>query len=332
MEKEKETSESIINEIQTVSLRILLPVIIISGSIGYLGGSGFGLSPRKAEVVPNREVTEKEIVLPVRWGDLGVKMTEAGVINKEKFEALYSNRGGLDEETKKLLNGADNGNLKITQKNSGVLLNLLWALGLGNKNDVLDKGPMMTYGVAGSPAEALAKASGFASTGGWTLAKGGSMDHYSRHSFIVLTPAQQKLVEKVSKNIFRPCCDNPVYFPDCNHGMAMLGLLELMASQGVGEKEMYKTALQVNAYWFPNEYAVAAKHLESRGIKWEDADPKEILGAKYSSGSGYRKILQEAGPQQPQGGGGGCGVDAGVAPAEPVEQNSGGGGCGVEEG
>ena len=155
------------------------------------------------------------------------------------------------------------------------------------------------------------------------------MDHYSRHSFIVLTPAQQKLVEKVSKNIFRPCCDNPVYFPDCNHGMAMLGLLELMASQGVGEKEMYKTALQVNAYWFPNEYAVAAKHLESRGIKWEDADPKEILGAKYSSGSGYRKILQEAGPQQPQGGGGGCGVDAGVAPAEPVEQNSGGGGCGV---
>ena len=123
MEKEKETSESIINEMQTVSLRILLPVIIISGSIGYLGGSGFGLSPRKAEVVPNREVTEKEIVLPVRWGDLGVKMTEAGVINKEKFEALYSNRGGLDEETKKLLNGADNGNLKITQKNSGVLLN-----------------------------------------------------------------------------------------------------------------------------------------------------------------------------------------------------------------
>ena len=59
------------------------------------------------------------------------------------------------------------------------------------------------------------------------------MNHYSMHRFIVLTPEQQALVEKVSKGIYRPCCGNSVYFPDCNHGMAMLGLLELMASQGV---------------------------------------------------------------------------------------------------
>jgi hypothetical protein len=40
---------------------------------------------------------------------------------------------------------------------------------------------------------------------------------------------QQKRLEEVTIGVFRPCCDNPHAFPDCNHGMAMLGLLELMA-------------------------------------------------------------------------------------------------------
>ena len=87
----------------------------------------------------------------------------------------------------------------------------------------------------------------FASTGGWSLSKGNAMDHYSRHNFVVLTQAQAELVERVSKNIYRPCCNNSTYFPDCNHGMAMLGLLELMASQNISEGQMYKIALSVNS-------------------------------------------------------------------------------------
>lgn len=313
---ENETNQTEKNE--TISIRVLLPVIIISAALGYMAGLGVERTPRNVAVVSDREAKQKEIILPVRWGNLGVKMTSAGVIDAKKFEALYERRGGLDSETKKLLYEANNGNLKITEKNSGVLLNLLWALGLGNKNDILEKGPMQDprYGGAG----------GFASTGGWTLADGDAMKHYSRHSLIILTAEQQKLVERVSKNIYRPCCNNPTYFPDCNHGIAMLGLLELMASQGVSEKEMYKTALQVNIYWFPDNYSVIEKYFASKGISWEKADPKEILGAKYSSGSGYGKILREAGPQQQQGGGG-CGVDAGAPPAQ--QQDSEGVGCGV---
>ena len=138
-------------------------------------------------------------------------------------------QGGLDEETKKLLYQSGNGNLKITEENSGKILNLLWAFGLGNKNEILLKGPMMDpqYGGAGR----------FASTGGWTIAKGSAMEHYSNHEFIKLTKEQQTLVENVSQNIYRPCCGNSTYFPDCNHGMAMLGLLELMASEGVSEEK-----------------------------------------------------------------------------------------------
>ena len=239
------------------------------------------------------------VVIPVVWGDLGIQMARAGVIDAERFEALYEGRGGLSDETKALLYGENNGAIKITAKNSGEVLNLLWALGLGNKNDILDNGPMMDprYGGAGR----------FASTCGWTVARGDSMEHYSQHQFVALTADQQALVERVSKNIYRPCCNNPTYFPDCNHGMAMLGLLELMASQGVGEKEMYTAALQVNAYWFPDTYLTIAQYLTSKGIEWKNADPKELLGAKYSSGSGYQQILLQV-TEPAQKSGGGCGV------------------------
>ncbi len=239
------------------------------------------------------------VVLPVRWTDLGVKMTSVGVIDAEKFKTLYDKRGSPDEVTRSLLLDTENGNLVITRENSGVILNFLWALGLGNKNPILERGPMAEpqYGGAGN----------FASTGGWSLARGQAMDHYSRHPFLVLTPEQQQLVERVSKNIYRPCCNNSTYFPDCNHGMAMLALLELMASQGVSEDEMYANALQVNAYWFPDTYLTIAKYLETQGISWKEVEPQEILGYNFSSASGYQRILAEIEPQ-PSSGGGSCGI------------------------
>lgn len=254
-------------------------------------------------------IPEEGVVLPARWGDLGDQMTSSGVIDKTKFEEMYAKRGGLNSEERKLLEGLDNGNLKITKENSGFILNLLWALGLGNKNAILENGPMSDkkYGGAGN----------FASTGGWTLARNpegeqapyraSSMNHYSKHKFIVLTPEQQALVEKVSKGIFRPCCGNSTYFPDCNHGMAMLGLLELLVSQGVSEGEMYKVALAVNSYWFPDTYITIAKYLDSQGKDWAKADPKEILGFDYSSGAGFQKIRSKI-ESSGVGGGGSCGV------------------------
>ena len=80
------------------------------------------------------------VVLPVKWGDLGAKMVSVGVIDKAKLEELYVGRGGLSDEERSLLESLDNGYLKITPENSGFVLNLLWALGLGNKNEILDNG------------------------------------------------------------------------------------------------------------------------------------------------------------------------------------------------
>lgn len=243
---------------------------------------------------------QEGIEVPAKWGGIGDKMLKAGVIDAGKFEDLYKNRGGIDTYTKELLYSGENGNLKITPDNAGVILNLLWALGLGNKNDVLEKGPMIEGG--------RESAGNFASTGGWTLAKGDAMEHFSKHSFFVLNKDQQVLVERVSNNIYRPCCGNSTYFPDCNHGMAMLGLLELMASQGAGEEEMYKTALQVNAYWFPDTYLTVAVYLAQKGIIWEEADPKMVLGKEFSSASGYRNIAEQVAPTERNGKGGSCGV------------------------
>lgn len=261
------------------------------------------LARLKTEVLPAEGVE-----LPVRWGDLGKQMAEAGVVDKEKFLEIYKARENEDE-ARRFLEKNITGNLRMTAQNSGLILNLLWALGVGNKNPILEKGPMANFDgkTPKNPAELREKAGYFASTGGWGLAKGSAMDYYSRYKFIELTTDEQALVERVSKNIYRPCCDNPTYFPDCNHGMGMLALLELMASQGVSESEMYRTALQVNSYWFPDTYVTLAQYLESKGSSWAKSDPKELLGKKYSSASGYQAILKKVTPLINQGGGS-CGA------------------------
>ena len=237
--------------------------------------------------------------LPVTWGDLGKRLVEKGVIDRTQFTYLYKERLGFGPAEQKLLDEGGNGKIKITPDNAGFMLNMFWALGLGNKNLILDTGPMVDkrYNGAGN----------FASTGGWTLSKGKAMTHYSKYEFIKLNKDQQALVEKVSQGIFRPCCNNSTYFPDCNHGMAMLGLLELMASQNISEAEMYKVALQVNSYWFPDTYLTLAKYEASKGTAWKNVDPKQMLSAEFSSAGGYRAIKSQVAPVQ-GGGGGGCGV------------------------
>jgi hypothetical protein len=259
------------------------------------GDLASGKSALEEKVIP-----AEGIEMPVRWGNLGREMVEAGVIDSDKLESLYSQRSGMTEEEKALLYGEGNGNLRITPQNSGFLLNMLWALGLANENRILEEGPMQDERYGG--------AQGFASTGGWTLSTGNAMDHYSAHSFITLSSSEQEMVERVAGNIYRPCCGNSTYFPDCNHGMAMLGLLELMASQGVGEEQMYEVALQVNSYWFPDTYLTLATYFKGRGVPWEDVGPKDVLGSAYSSASGYGAIRAEVEPIQSGGGGGACGV------------------------
>ncbi len=256
------------------------------------------------------------VILPVSWDIMGQNLIKAGVIRGADFKALYANRGAFTDEYQRLLFGTTTGKLIITRDNAGVLLNLFWALGLSQKSPILEKGEMMDPKYGG--------AQNFASTGGWTLAQGNAMDHYSYHTFFTLTADQQALVEKVSRGIYRPCCGNSVHFPDCNHGMAMLGLLELMASQGVGEQDMWKTALAVNSYWFPDTYMTIAMYMKNNGVGWKDVNLREMLGVNYSSASGYARIASQVStPSSSTTSGSGCGVEGVQSAPAPTRQQSG---------
>lgn len=300
---------------------ILVSSLILSGSIIYTNKSSTSNSKQTTSsegLDLGRPVSALEgvvlpgagVILPVTWGNLGSKLVSVGVIDGERFRALYKERGQFPEEFERLLSGENAEKLKITEDNAGYLLNLLWALGLASKNPVLDTGEMTNPSYGG--------ASNFASTGGWTMAKGNPMDHYSRHLFFNLTPEQQALVDKVSRGVYRPCCGNSTHFPDCNHGMAMLGLLELMASQGISEQEMWRTALAVSSYWFPDNYLTIATYMKSKGVEWQDVKPQEMLGFDYSSASGYARIASQVASPASIGGGSGCSV--GDAPSVPVVQ------------
>jgi len=244
-----------------------------------------------------QNVIASEIRIPIRWGDLGRKLIESGVIDKTKFDEVM---GTLSDSDKKLMEESNNGEIVMTQQNSRLILNLLWGFGLANKNDVLDKGEMM---------QDPKQTGNMASTGGWGISTGDSMSHYSKHNFVNLTPEQQSMVEEMSKSIYRPCCDNSTHFPDCNHGMAMLGLLELMSANGVSKEEAYKVALEVNSMWFPQQYQELSVYFAESGITWDKVDPKTVLGISYSSASGYRNTkAQIKSLPQTQKGGGGCGL------------------------
>lgn len=242
----------------------------------------------------------------VKYGDIGPKMLEMGVIDLEKFKQVYEQSGQtLTLEQEEILTRGSDKKIKISQDNSYFLLNFFWAFGLGNKTKILTEGDMVKYGQG--------QVGNFASTGGWTLAKGDATNYYSKRALIPLTTQQEDLVNKIASNIYRPCCGNSTAFPDCNHGMALLGILELMAASNATENEMYEAAKYINAFWFPSNYYDIALYFKNKeGKDYKDVDARLVLGKDISSAFGVqtvKKWLTEKGiVEQPPQQGGGCGV------------------------
>jgi hypothetical protein len=91
--------------------------------------------------------------------------------------------------------------------------------------------------------------------------------------------------------------------------MAMLGLLELMASKGASVDEMFEAAKYVNGFWFPQQNLEIAMDLEAnQNVNFKDADARLVTGVTFSSGSGFAAVhqrLQQSGllPQAPKQGG-----------------------------
>ncbi len=217
------------------------------------------------------------------WGDIGEKLVEAGAIDMEKYEEIFtSNTNGKQDLD--IFSGNKDKSIAINENNSRLVVNTLWALGLVNKSKVLDEGPMAT---GETPTE------NFASTAGWTLGTKQAMELYSSEEIIPLNDEQQEQVQKIAENVFRPCCGNSTAFPDCNHGMAALGYIEIAVANGLSEAQIYKDLLAFNSFWFPTTYVEMAVFFEKEeGLSWEAVDAKLALSADYSSAQGAQKISQ----------------------------------------
>lgn len=261
---------------------------------------------QQAHILAAQVNPTKGYTIPVKYGMIGPKLLEAGAINYQQFEKIYAQAGKpLTDEQKTILNKGSDQEIVITGQNAYFLLNFFWALGLTNQNTILTQGPMMEKG--------REQVGSFASTGGWTIGAKAPTDLFASAPIISLTSEQQALLDKVASAVYRPCCDNPTHFPDCNHGMAMLGLLELMASQNATEDQMFQAAKDVNAFWYPQQSLEIATLFQAlQNVDFDHADARQIVSVRYSSGSGFQAVhsylvsnnlLQQA-PSQ----GGSCGV------------------------
>lgn len=290
-----------------IALAIILTFLLGVGS-GYLewGGAERAASRQEKEFTQLREQIHPidGYKLPVSYGNLGPQLTEAGVIDLNAFKDVMAASGdALSNPQLDILNKGSDQQIIITAENAHFLLNFFWAVGLANKNPILTRGPMVqnSDGQIGQ----------FASTGGWTLASQPVTELYASLDLIPLTAEQQSRVGEVAAAVYRPCCNNATLFPDCNHGMAMLGLLELMAARGATTEQMFEAAKYVNAYWFPQQTLEIALYLHAKeATDFTAADARRVVSKEFSSASGagrvHQTLLAEGLLKQASDQGGGC--------------------------
>ena len=244
--------------------------------------------------------------LPVTYGMLGPELVKAGAIDLDAFLALYADGGKpLTAEQQAILTQGSDKAVVIDHSSAHFLLNFFWAVGLANRNAILLEGPIQDKG-----ADTVGQ---YASTAGWTLAARPPMEIFASQHLIELTPAQQQRLQTVAEGVYRPCCGNSTAFPDCNHGMAMLGILELMAAGDASEDEMFEAAKYVSAFWFPKEMTQAAAYYKlTHGQDFAAIDPRRIVSRDMFSQTGAQSVAQWLAGRgrlgQPQETGGSCGV------------------------
>ncbi|MHB8776568.1 MAG: hypothetical protein ACYC6R_02245 [Anaerolineales bacterium] len=314
-EQVDEMTEESVNDPDLTNRRIRLIAgfvitIVVTFFLGFGGGYLKWGQDETAELKQQKEMSElyehvnpeDGYTLPVSYGKLGPQLMKAGVIDYDAFMSVMAAGGdSLNNHQMDILKEGSNEQIVITAENAHFLLNYFWAVGLANKNSILTDGPIVQYSEG--------QIDRFASTGGRALATKPITDLYASMDLIPLTPEQQARVEEVAAAVYRPCCNNHTLFPDCNHGMAMLGLLELMASQNSSVDEMFEAAKYVNAFWFPQQNLETAMYLKAnQNMDFTDADARLVTGAEISSGSGFAAIhqsLQTSGllPQAPSQGG-----------------------------
>ncbi len=244
-------------------------------------------TPRSPDLAAIQEqvVPRDGFRLALNLGDIGQRLVEDGVIDRQKLARAVHGSDELPVSLSKHLQPGVR-EVDLNASTAHFWVDVLWAVGLANRSSVLLTGPMVEGGTTAR----------FASTGGYTLGQQPAMTYYATRDYIRLSQAQDALVGQIAAGIYRPCCDNPTSFPDCNHGMAALGLIELMVADRRSADEVFRAALAFNAYWFPKSYLDLAYLLERGGSRYADQPPATLLARRYSSGSGNAAVQRQVGP------------------------------------
>lgn len=223
--------------------------------------------------------------LPIQYGKVGTRLVESGVIDLNRLRLFYQkDRQALSDQDLEMLTQGSQESVSINQQNADFLEKLFWAVGLANQNIILDQGSIRANG---------SKLESISSIKDWKLSLSPAIGFFSRVKILNLSPDQQARVEDVAKAVYLPCCDNPAIFPDCSHGMAMLGLLEWMGAQDVSADAMFSAAKQVSSFWFPQQTLEKAIFIFSTQIKnFSDVDSHIIMSSEYSSAKGFQQLDQ----------------------------------------
>jgi len=259
----------------------MILAIVLIGGVTYIGAN-FG---NKRELTTTNLSNSENLIntagsysFETNLKTLGFskELTENGVFDSGKYQLLA---GSLSVEERKIFESSGNEKIIITPQNNQLYLNLLWGLGLAQENIYLEELKNL---------ENQGRLGQLASTGGWNIAQGDATLHFIRHNILNLSLEQQRRVANIAATIYRPCCGNSARFADCNHGMAMLGVVSLAVSQGLSDEEIYRTALGFNSLWFPSQYDQMAQYFKIFEKKeTNQVNPKTALSAKFSSGQGF---------------------------------------------
>ena len=285
----KKASQTNQDNNEALSKKFIVLVLITVVIFAYQMVTVFGKSAQGNPDSPNGTVTtntgEKvnindviEVVTPkggfetkVKWNGIVAKMVEKGVLDPDKLEGILAKRYGqeMKPQWRAILEGK-NTNLTINNDNAVFMMYVLWTLAKHNENKILADSPF---------AKNFKK---------YDIGVGRS--GYGDTALLALTPEQQAIAKRVSENAYRPCCGNSTAAPDCSHGFSALGLVQLMASQGFSESEIFETFVKFNSFWFPETYIKNALYFKiTEGRDWKDVSKELIAGAEYSTLKGSYK-------------------------------------------
>lgn len=287
---------------------------LLGGLAALTSAYGLGVAtPRIISYVgkaPYRRAIDAILPLrPVPTGlDIGrpvARLVEAGAIDREKFMTAHAKRGPVPEWVSQALDGKS-AELAFSLATAPYNLNLLWPLGLATKAAFNEDSS-----INGDDLDS------FASTGGWFLGQDDNgAAYFNAVETLRLTPDQSDMVCRLAENVYRPCCGNSAYFQDCNHGSAMLGLIELAAADGRNAAEILELAKTANGFWYTQQYVEMALYFDvMEDLSWKGVPAERVLSAEFSSISGLHKNVR--GPLASQGvltgrwrnsGGSGCAV------------------------